>query len=67
MLSKLGMIVLPPVTGTVKPSALLHPPFCSFRAIPLSAPGATVATTCVSLHDTTVSAASLPSQTTPLP
>jgi len=55
-----------PGGSTQKPNALLHTSFCSIRAMPVSEPAATVATTCVSLQLTTWPAV-LPSQTTPLP
>src|ERR1700690_862594 len=48
MLTMLGISVTPLAAGTVKASALLHAPFCRIRAMPVSAVGATVATTCVS-------------------
>jgi len=65
MFSRLGASVLPPGAGTLKPSALLHtPPLVWSRAMPLTAPEATQAVTCVSVHCRTW-AAMLPSQATP--
>ena len=66
MLMRLGWSVtlLPP--GTVNANALLHTLFCCTRAMPVSEPEATTATTCVSLQLTAV-ADWLPSQTVPLP
>ncbi len=60
-----GVRLLPPLVGTVNPSALLHVPLCWIRAMPLSEPLATVATTCVSVQLTTF-AAILPSHTAPV-
>ena len=48
--------------GTVKATPLLHVPFFRIRAIPVTEPGATEATTCVSFQLTTWPAA-LPSTT----
>ena len=49
---------------TVKPGALLQTPFASIRAMPLSEPVATAATTCASVQLSTVPAW-LPSHTPP--
>src|SRR5208337_1952332 len=65
MLSRAGTSALPLPAGTVKPTALLQTPFCWIFATPVSAAGATVATTCVSVHDCIELAAVLPSQATP--
>ncbi len=65
-LSVLGTTVLPPDTGTVKPTALLRTPFCFILAMPVRAVRATAATTRVSLQLSTWPSVR-PNKTLPFP